>query len=309
MRRSSPLSRIVSKDPTSALQSKRPSPKLTPIADQNGRRPSPCTNRRSPRTPLQEIPARNQNKINPRGSDLEAKLSNAQEALRKIKLQLDSAEAATLDVQLELAASKKLSEDESLLPTEAAVEAATTAAEIDRWQLENERLKRQLSEAEAEARAAATAAELDRWRLENERLKRQLAEAETKAVAAEARANEAELQLTKSRDELAEAELKASQLQEQLQAVEWTRAALDAEMSKTRVQAEQWRKAAEAAAAVLTPAEDTSRQPERLAAAEISSLWSPPLATIDPEMIRAERKISGIRTLREIWKKGSHKSS
>ncbi|MQL75426.1 hypothetical protein Taro_007798 [Colocasia esculenta] len=67
--------------------------------------------RRSPRTPLQELPtsATNQKKRGTtRVSNLETKLGHAKEELRKLKEQLASAEAAKRDAQHELQETKKM---------------------------------------------------------------------------------------------------------------------------------------------------------------------------------------------------------
>ncbi|CAA6671473.1 unnamed protein product [Spirodela intermedia] len=321
-----------SKEVAMPQQPQRPSPRAplhnpkTSSSDSSGarttRRSSPnpeSTRRRSPRTPFKR------KKMGTKASDLEAKLGRAQEELRKIKEQLVSAESAKNDVQDELAEAKKK------LP---APMAATTGDQVDLDQknsgepdndepppeepglhVEEDEGTVNLAEekvAEEEHRAKLEEeGELERCWTENASLKKQLMEAEKRAVAAENRAEETAQQLSRSGEELAEAKLKASQLQERLESVEWARASLEAEMKKTKVQADQWRKAAEEAAAVLAPT-GAAAWPRATAwpaamgyevgDGVFTSLWSP-LATVEMDMARVEKKTGGIRMFGDLWKK------
>ena len=202
-------------------------------------------------------------------------------------MQLVSAEAAANDVQQELVETKRKikEEEEDYMPPQSEENVTTEFAELEKWQTENESLKKQLLEAEARAGAAET------------------------------RADAAALKLNQYEKDLEEVKLRASQLQERFQSVEWARTSLEAEMKKMKIQAEQWRKAAEAAAAVLTPANASSDWPRAKCEsmdkpvyyAISDSLWSP-LTPVEADVARTEKKGGGIRLLGDFWKKTHQRS-
>ncbi|RWR89119.1 interactor of constitutive active ROPs 4-like protein [Cinnamomum micranthum f. kanehirae] len=157
--------------------------------------------------------------------------------------------------------------------------------------------------------------ELESLHIENEDLKRQVSEAVAEAAAARVKEEESALKLRNMEGELEERKSCSAQLVEELKATEAAKLALEAEVKKMKVQTEQWRKAADAAAAVLAGGvEMNGRVPERcgsmdkhIGGFEYTGYGSPMADELDDGMGNGKRKGAGIRMFGDLWKKKGQK--
>ncbi|XP_072968182.1 interactor of constitutive active ROPs 4-like isoform X2 [Typha angustifolia] len=207
-------------------------------------------NASSPRSPLPE------KKRGTRVASLEAKLTKAQEEMKKLREELASVEAAKLETQVKLEEAKKQISvssqevvEEEATTKEEEEESSTTSPATDVFEVvvpveseKNERDDEQVAEKGTEETEKVID---DREVLE---LKAKLLEKER-----EVGVLEAENARLREKVEAAEEEMekKAGRLREELEAAERARREMEAEIGRMRVQSEQWRKAAEEAAAVL----------------------------------------------------------
>ncbi|XP_071691875.1 interactor of constitutive active ROPs 4-like [Rutidosis leptorrhynchoides] len=163
--------------------------------------------------------------------------------------------------------------------------------------------------------------ELEVIELENEGLKRQLSEANVVITSAKAKEDQMSLKLTLFEEELIKSKTEGLKLKEKLKDVEVAKEVLETEMKRLRVQTEQWRKAADAAAAILSGGVEMSEG--RQVSERCGSMDNHYGGVFDgygrfvgsPEMGdesddgfgNGKRKGSGIRMFGEFWKKKGQK--
>ncbi|XP_077227722.1 interactor of constitutive active ROPs 4-like isoform X2 [Tasmannia lanceolata] len=160
---------------------------------------------------------------------------------------------------------------------------------------------------------------VERFQTENDELKREVLEARAEASMAGVKEEEAALKLSQTRDELDEAKTGAARLKEELEASEGAKLVMEAEMRRLKVQTEQWRKAADAAAAVLAGGVDGNgrRVRERCGSMDknmggfesdgYASFGSPIADGYDDGFGGGKRKGGGIRMFGDLWKKKGQK--
>lgn len=168
---------------------------------------------------------------------------------------------------------------------------------------------------ELKSKLAEKEKELESLHIENEDLKRQVSEAAAEAAAARTKEEESALKLRDMEGELEECKSRSAQLVEELKATEAAKLALETEVKKMKVQTEQWRKAADAAAAVLAGGvEMNGRVTERcgsmdkhISGFEYTALGSPMADELDDGMGNGKRKGAGILKFGDLWKKKGQK--
>ncbi|RWW67420.1 hypothetical protein BHE74_00025145 [Ensete ventricosum] len=218
-------------------------------------------------------------------ADSEAKLSKAQEGLRKAgDPLLDSAE----DVKIDDEKSEKVLEPKS---------------GADQLNMIEHGLHETPEAVELKAMILAKEEEVLTLLEENMIFKRRAEEEAAKmAAAAGAREHELKTKIESMEEELKESNARAAELVQHLAAAEGTKARLEAEMRRLRAQTEQWRKAAEAAVTLLA----TAGTPDKHLGGGYIGLCSPLIGgESEEEMIGGARRKAavGIRMFGELWKK------
>ncbi|KAG6505083.1 hypothetical protein ZIOFF_037431 [Zingiber officinale] len=258
--------------------------------------------RLSPRGRLQEI----QKKRSTRAVEvLEQKVGEAEEELKKLKAQLDSAVAAKLDAERALAM-KLVEKDELVVASHGSKEVTAAedkvqpvaAAELMEEEKDDEANSEHAVAEQKEEEEAMVA--LNALLLEKEKevgilrqetaFFRARAAAEMAVTLAAALATEGALmaKLKSAEEELKQRTVKAELLTEQLSSAEREKTAAEAEMKRLRAQNEQWRKAAEAAAEALAePGE-----------------WGP--VSMAGEEEEGRRNSVGAWVFGDLWKKKPH---
>ncbi|XP_071716733.1 interactor of constitutive active ROPs 4-like [Rutidosis leptorrhynchoides] len=165
--------------------------------------------------------------------------------------------------------------------------------------------------------------ELEVFGIENEDLKRQLSEANVVISSAKVKEDQMSLKLTFFEEELVKSKNDGLKLKEKLKEVEVAKEVLETEMKKLRVQTEQWRKAADAAAAILSGGAEMNegrRVSERCGSMEKhyggvfdgygvgGFVGSPGMGDdSDDGFGNGKRKGSGMRMFGDLWKKKGQK--
>ncbi|XP_065017551.1 interactor of constitutive active ROPs 4-like [Musa acuminata AAA Group] len=226
--------------------------------------------------------------------DLEAKLSKAQEGLRKVgDPLLDSAEDVKID-------DEKF--DKELEPESEAADLSSPSP-TDETMIEHG-LHESPEAVELKAMILAKEEEVLTLLEENMIFKRRAEEeAARMAAAAGAREHELKTRIESLEEELKESTARAAELVQHLAVAEGAKARLEAEMRRLRAQTEQWRKAAEAAVTLLA----TAGTPDKhLGGVGYFGRCSPLIAGESEEEMAggARRKAAvGIRMFGELWKK------
>ncbi|KAB2086765.1 hypothetical protein ES319_A04G056900v1 [Gossypium barbadense] len=289
----------------------------------------------------------NQKKLGTRIADLETQLGHAQQELKILKHQLDSAEAAKKEAQEQL--EKKTKKPKA--PQKTHDSKKTHSCSLRDEFPEDNRRETDVFEVPMEKVAMEPKLEVDTTdaietsidpttALEPEKpplndlalkddeinvLKSKLAEKENElnevtTNISTAKAKKAEMSLSFLRlvkQELEASKKLAAQLMEKLRSVEGRKEALEEEMKKLRVQTEQWRKTADAATAILCGGEETNgRLSNRCSSMDkihFSGMYTGYVGSLgldddDGDGFRTEkRKGSGIKMFGDLWKKKGQK--
>ncbi|KAM7492471.1 hypothetical protein LguiA_035392 [Lonicera macranthoides] len=215
----------------------------------------------------------NQKKLGTRIAGLESQLEQAQEELKILKHQLDSAEAAKKQAQQELQKnatnapivqeSVQLQKEtyvfevpvEKMPPkskvdfthptSESPVILKTIKPSLNDLVVKNDEIDSLRSKIEEKEK------ELEVFGRENKSLKSELNGATLELSLAQAKKEETNLRLKQLEEELKASKGNVSELNKKVEEVEGVKVGLESEMKKLKVQTEQWRKAADAAAAIL----------------------------------------------------------
>ncbi|KAL0921517.1 hypothetical protein M5K25_008596 [Dendrobium thyrsiflorum] len=247
--------------------------------------------RRSAHTVLQE------KKKVLRMADLETKLDQTMDELKKLKEQLASAEAAKTVVQKKLDKVKKTvpnpddvdekdekkkplpiekdsdscitfcsEENASQLQTKVMIEETSRSEEKEGEEVESKLLAECaeiLEMAMVRAKLAEKEKELKTVVEEKESLKKEAEEAKACSFIAGQKTEEMEIKLAGTEKELKQSNSLVEQLKLKLEAEAVAKASMEAEMKRLKIQTDQWRKASEAAASIIATGDENFRSTQK----------------------------------------------
>lgn len=290
-----------------------------------GDRSCKLENRRSHRTALHEQQKRRGSRV----ADLETKLDETMEELKKLKLLLVAEDAAKRVVQKKLEKTKngdassqprmtvsspddaeekeeKLSpaekDSDSCVTTDVGDAAASYGEEIGS-RMEPEAVIQESAESpemtEVRAKLAEKEKELETVEAEKESAKIEAEEAMARSTAERKKNEEMEAKLAGAEEELRQSKATVEQMKQKLEAQESEKTSMEVEMKRLRIQTDQWRKASEAAASMLG---HDSFGSENKPLETYANGWSPLIAAgADADKRRGSG--GGIRVLGDLWKK------